>query len=494
MGNADQRHTFNPALHFDVVSGQYDIDFFLNRTISFTLEDHARRYDEFRWVIDNRDGAMTDIKNIVLGLTVRVRIGYVDDTQSWRTFIISRMAGGVGVLQKAGADMPAVGSNESTIEYSGRNRNAPDLKGRKRKKRAKGTAREPYVSSLGPTGKGGKLRKRAYRGGSTGDVTQLDSAHRNAWHGPLEGNQRIFNVRHVSDVIREIARRQGYTDERMHIQDTDDDVDHIVIPTGMSDAQYVEQQARKLNWDWKLDGRVCRFHEHGWKGAQRKIKAVFTYGGPDILTLNIDFDFNLPTPSSVKVAGYNPMKRGLVLGETDGTSSAIQNKVAMVFAFDDAGILSPDKAQRKKHLMRSSVYNIPGGSKGLANLKAQNEFIRRNIRAMKLSVQLVGNPDIEGGDTVKLKGTGCPLVDGDWFVDIARHIFNGTTYVTELDLRPPSKQKGKGKSVLVRGEVHDTDATDRNLSGYSHVFVRGRDAELRKLGLATPGSAKVGGR
>ena len=491
MANAIHRNTYNPALHFDVISGQHDIDFFLDRTLSFTLEDHARRYDEFRWTLDNRDGMLTAIHNIALGLAIRVRLGYADDTQMWRTFIISRMNGGVGVAQKAGSGMAAIGSGESTIEYTGRNRNAPDLRDKKKRKRGKGKKADPYVYSTKPTGRGGRLRARPNRGRPTQDITRLDRAQRDAWHGPLEGEQRIFHVRHVSDAIREIARRSGYIDERIFIQDTDDNVDHIIVPTGVSDAQYIEEQADKLNWEWKFDGNVCRFHEYGWKTSKVKPKTTFAYGGPDILSLSLDFDFNLPVPNSVKVVSHNPLRRGIILNHADIANSPIQNKVAIIFARGGPNSQSPDREQRRQHLLRDSVYNVSGGSKNLGNLKAQNEFVRRNIRAMRLTVQMVGNPDVEGGDTIQLVGTGCLLVDGDWYVDVARHIFSGTTYVTELDLRPPPKPKGA--STLFRLFYRDPEATQRNLSGVSIGHAKGRNAVLRHYGIQVPGSAKTGG-
>ena len=35
------------------------------------------------------------------------------------------------------------------------------------------------------------------------------------------------------------------------------------------------------------------------------------------------------------------------------------------------------------------------------------------------------------------------MVDGIWYVHTAKHVYDGTTYVTDIDLRPPSKSKNK---------------------------------------------------
>ena len=118
--NADKFNSWNPNFHVEVLHGTIPGAELRDRTVSLTLIDNAREYDTIEWVLINNDGLLTRIENMALGLLVQVRIGYMDYTMNWRTFVISRMRGGVGVYGRAN---PAVSEDNSTITLSGRNRN-----------------------------------------------------------------------------------------------------------------------------------------------------------------------------------------------------------------------------------------------------------------------------------------------------------------------------------------------------------------------------------
>ena len=434
--NAANRKTFNPSLHFDVVHGGYILDVLLDRTLSFTLEDNWKGYDQITWRLDNRDGLLTDVKHLALGLLVRVRLGYASDTQSWRSFVISRLTGGVGVATGGNA-IPAVGADDSIIEYSGRNRNAPDLRGRR------GRGKKAYRRNR-VTGRGVGKESRRFKGEATADILRYDNAKRSAWHGPLEGERRIFHVRHVSDAVREIALRHGYTEKDMYIETTSDNIETVIIPTGLTDFQFIEQKAAEYNWIFKENNNHFSFHSQRWsKAKSRGVKHIFTYGGADILNLGLDFDFRLPTPKNVRVSTYNPVRR-LVATENVTTEGA--NILDRTIIYDATGTF--DGEQRSTHLHRDPIYVMTGGDQQLAKLKAQNAFIAKHVRAMKINLRVVGNPDVGGGETLTLRGTGSPLVDGDWFIEKAMQVFSGTDYITEIKLGPPRKRSG-GRKVVV---------------------------------------------
>jgi hypothetical protein len=475
-GAADDRHTFNPNLFFDVVHGGFESEFLRNRTLSFTLTDNAKGYDEFSWSLDNRDGALTDVTKIALGLLLRVRLGYTDDTQNWRTFIVSRMQGGVGVANSEGDGGPAVGSGHDTIVYTGRNRNAPDLKARKSRKKGSSTASKSAKIPK-PTGRGTGHYSKRFKGKGSPGIMRYDSAQRDAWHGPTEGGDtRIFSVRHLSDAVKEIAYRNGYVQNKVFVQDTEDEVSHIVIPTGIADAQFLEMQADMLGWVFKMNPNTFHFHEERWKLGMRARSHTFTYGGPDILDLSVDFDFNLPVPGVVRTKSQNTLVRLLLDTSVTEEDSPVEHKIGIAF-FD-----ADTKASRKKYLKRDSTYCVPGGVKKQASLAAQNSMVNRHIRAMKLNLTLIGNPDVVGGDEINLKGTNCRLVDGKWYAEVVRQVFSGTTYVTEIDLRLPPKARGKGKVTTRRGELRDMDSIGKGLTkNYGHTYYSSTDARARRL-------------
>jgi hypothetical protein len=348
------------------------------------------------------------------------------------------MRGGVGVSMRGNA---AVGESESTITYSGRNRNAPDLRRRKGKRKKK---------SSGP-----RRSSRNTRGGeATSDVSQLEDVFRpDPMHGDKSQQSRIFNVRHLSDAAREIAIRVGYPPDKIFIEQTDDDLTSVVIPPRQSYSDFLAAQAAAINWVFKPDGKEFRFHPRRWEKDRKKVKEVFDYGaGADILSLQIDGDFRLPLPRTVKVSAYVPERRNVFVFQASADNNAVDSIGSLAILGDQSIVgVGPHRrseggASRRAYLSSDEESIIaPGGRIKLASQKAQNLFIQRNLRALKLNVALTGNPSLEGGDIIGIRGTGTPLVDNAWYIEVARHIFDGDTYQTSLDLRRPPTGKGKGE-------------------------------------------------
>lgn len=292
---AELFNTWNPILHFDVLMGGVAPAIMQERTLGFVLEDNSRVYDQIEWTLDNSDGLLTNVGNLALGQLVRVRLGYIDATTTWKTFIITRMNGGVGA---AGGDRRAVGSGESQITYYGRNRNAPDLRGKHNK--GGGIPR--------PTGKGHGNYQLHKRGGTTQDVTSLDQLKRSMVRNPDELT-RVYNVSKISDVAREIARELGYTDDKIFIQDTEDTRSMVVIPPGSSYDAFLRDAASELGWRLRVTEAGFHFHASNWSGLGKSEPLTLTYGGPDILSLTIDGDFRLPIPNKVSVRSHDPAMR-----------------------------------------------------------------------------------------------------------------------------------------------------------------------------------------
>jgi hypothetical protein len=461
---ADTFHTWNPVLRFDLLKGPFTDAELSERTLKLTITDNARKYDEIEWELDNRDGKMTQPQFIALGLMLRIRYGYDALTSRWRSFIISRMKGGVGVY---GRERAAVGSGESTITFTGRNRNAPDLKRKRGKRGASGYEKVP-------TGKGGKGRRRRFPGGSTADVTQSENLFRNDGLHYLKDTDvpRVFNVRHLSDAVREIAKRMGYPDSKIFIEPTDDEVTSIVIPAGVKYAEFLHMKKKDYGWMFKATGDGFHFHPEHWTKERKKLKEIFVYGaGRDILSLSIDADFRLPIPNKVSAVSYTPLRRATVVGEIGSQRSSVTDPLAHIHVLDDTKkVRAPSgSTARSRHLrQKEERYVTAAGATGRAGAKATKRFIDRNMRALTLSITITGNPRIYAGDTIGVTGTGTPLVDHEWYVSTAKHIFSGTTYVTELELKTPRKGKGKGVIMLHRG--HGVDRTGANRGGGSSQF------------------------
>lgn len=467
--NADKFNTWAPHFHVDVLEGTIPAAVLRERTLSLTLIDNAREYDTIEWTLLNNDGLLTRVENMALGLMVQVRIGYLDYTMNWRTFIISRMRGGVGVY---GKKHPAVAEGDASITLSGRNRNAPDLKGRRGKRGSK-------AGRMPKPGRSGRTYYRRSRGISTASIVQLDSAKKDGLASPTE-LERTIRVTKLSDAIREIGRCMGYSDRRMFIADTEDFVAEVIIPQGATYADFIHQQARVLGWDSKI-GSSLAFHPPRWRRDKTTAVLELTYGGPDIIELDLDADFRLPAPRSVKTKTYNPVLRKGAVAEAQDSNSVIVDKTGQFLVIDNRGRRMQGAETREVNLRRTEVSYVTGGMQNRALAKAERAFMDKHVRAMALGVTIVGNPHVVARDEVVIGGTGCQLVDGRWFVDQAQHIYNGTTYVTKLDLRPPTKKKKRGGlRKLFKGAVQDIKGSaPKQKTG--EILAVGTDVELGQV-------------
>jgi len=461
---ASERYfTWNPVLYFDSVDSAFTGEELRQRTLKFTLEDNARGYDKIEWDLDNRDGALTRPDTVSLGLTIRVRYGYQGNTSRWRTFIVNRVRGGVGV---SGRPDPAIGSNESVIRFSGRNRNAPDA----RRKRSKGAKKRSYNT----------FRTKKYKGGPSAGVTKYDQQNRydaTQLYDDSPGAPRVFQVRHMSDAVREIGRRCGYPESKIIVADTEDDLASAIIPAGMSYADYMWTQSLDLEWIYKADENALRFYPPGWKGTKERKAHAFDYGGPDILQLTTDWDFQLPAAGKVTGVSVLPEIHASVFGSAAATEVGVQTPHGILYQVTPGQrVRTPGGTRRREVLHRDEVrFAAPGGITRFNTTAATQKFIKRYMRAFKIALQLVGNPAVYGGDTVRIRRTGSKIIDypkSEWYASTVRHIFDGTTYQSNIDLRvPPGSVRGKTPKI-VPIMVKDLEGAALGLSSAAIAYMK----------------------
>jgi len=420
-------NTWNPQLHFEMVGGGLSTEELVGRTLGLTLTDRDRNFDHIEWELDNSDGLLTRPEYIATGLMVRLKLGYIDGPMPWRAFVINRMRGGVGVW---GRDNPAVGDNERKITFLGRNRNAP---GGSRSRGKRGRARAPS-----------KRTRKVY--GPTLDVTEHELL--------LEQKDlpRRIPCQTTSEGVEKIAERNGFVGSfYARIEPTADAIEQLTIPDGMSDGTYLSMLARKHHFVSKIDAGIFRWHSQTWEGAKYRVVESYQYGmGPDIITLDIDADFRLPTPARVKASGYDYRLRRGMIADLDHSKLAAKSGVTVATFYNDFRGLD----DRERVLTRSEVMPIISATQLSADSKAVARFVRRHLNAFVINLTVVGNPRLVAGHLLELGGTGSPFVDGTWTIKEARHIFNGSTYVSSAKLKQTAKPStGKGRGRLNRGMV-----------------------------------------
>lgn len=415
-------NTWNPIFQAEVLDGVIPSEVFLSRTLEFTYTDRLTQYDFIEWKLDNRDGLLSRPEMLAAGLLIRIRLGYNGAEMPWRTFIINRAKGGLGVF---GRSNPAVGSAESVITFEGRNRNAAGGKGGRSQK-----------TSWSKTAHVPPKKQKIYGPTMTGQ-TDLMTGKRL--------KPRIIEARTLTDGIREIARRSGFEGPFALIEDCEEELEsrRLVIPESWTDGQFLAAEAQRRKWVFKIDGDYLHFHSVGWPEANFDVVDSLVYGsGPDILELTIDADFQLPLPRSIRVQGMNPKTRQLIT--YDATAAQLQGSATLSVAHLKNLEHPAREPQVKQDLIFSTI------ATNLKELKKQaiDAFIARHMRAFQINLTCVGNPRLLAGRLLDLSGVGNPFVDNRWCIKEARHRIrpgsSGLVYITETHLGPPPKKAGPG--------------------------------------------------
>lgn len=437
---AGEYYTWARAVHVEIVNSRIPPDELRNRTLELVYVDRDRNFDHIEWKLDNRDGYLTHVDRIAYGMMIKLRIGYEGSAMPWKTFIINRIRGGVGVSNR---ELASVGEKEAVVTYYGRNRNAPG-----------GRTSKPWRKSAAPPP---KKAKKTYP--ATTSVTKHDLLM-----APNLG-PRIVLGKTTSDIVLEIGRRHGFEASFALVEPTDDSLEggQATIPPGMSDGTYLSILARRggRRFSFFLDEYGLHWHSPHWKGAELKIADRLIYGGsPDILELEIDCDFRLPVPTKVTGHNYSWLRRAAHFQEVDFDKAQTSLNMATAYseAFNDPEIAAA--------IGRHEIYPIAGSGKEARTRKhILQRFLKRHMRAFQINIKTVGNPKLLAGRLVHLSGTGSRIVDRALYIAEARHTVSDLTYVTEVKAKHPPKRYAGAVAVGHFQEVgYDKDSKQLNMA------------------------------
>lgn len=409
-------YTWNPQLHFEVIRGGPVSEEFVRRTLQFSLTDQSDQFDSIEWTLNNEDGLLTSPAYLALGVIVRVKVGYLGSPTPWRTMLITRVKGGVGVSTDE-IGCRAIGEAECKVTYSGRNRNARGPKTNRVRSPADNPRPAPKQTKSSKPRKSSRVNLV-----STSDITQWDMALKRRKAGSVIPGRRL------SDVVKYIAEDNGFTDTWALIEPSPDTlaggaytVDHDV-----PDAYILSSLANRVGFIFKVDDLGLHWHSPGWtQGQSTHVLREYTYGGHNVLGLSIDGDYRLPTLDKVTGKGLDPTTRIEHVVSASGQSTGTDPVVDVI-----------DQDRMANLSVANHVINTPGAG-GVAPATVQESFIASHLQTFKIILDLVGDPGVLASCLVRVKGTGSKLVDRVWAVQEATHTFSGTDYKTRLTLRPP---------------------------------------------------------
>jgi phage protein D len=250
-----------------------------------------------------------------------------------------------------------------------------------------------------------------------------------------------------SEIIREVAFRNGYTEESVHIEDTAE-VFEVVTQSNLTDAQFIRKMANKQGCEFFVD--YDGFHWHTRNLSQAPITRLVYYTDDrqgDIISFNIENDLTRK-PSRVRVRGVNPQTgetiEAVADDKSDSNRDALQPEpgtkqpIFEIDKFVDGLKASYETTKAKENeapgTTQHDVSERPVNTIEEAETHAKKIFRKASQRAVKMQLNLVGDATIVGKSVILIEGMGKRL-SGRYYIKNIRHsIRGGGTYTMTAEL------------------------------------------------------------
>ena len=259
-----------------------------------------------------------------------------------------------------------------------------------------------------------------------------------------------------SEVVEVIAARNGYMDDTLLMDDTPE-VFEIITQNNLTDAQMLRKLAHLEGKEFFVD--FDGLHWHGRDLEQAPIRELIYYTDPeqgDIIDFDIENDITRK-PARVRVKSRNPETgktvTGLADNNTDTSRPILQETKALeefIIDFDpESG--APISGTRQLAPTQTVAHedDIPSNAQTETEAKteAKRRYRKATQRAVKMTIRMVGDPNLVAKSVIKVRGMGTRL-SGKYYVQKATSVLSGgQVYGMSLKLITDGYQRryGSGK-------------------------------------------------
>jgi phage protein D len=245
-----------------------------------------------------------------------------------------------------------------------------------------------------------------------------------------------------SDVVREIAKRNGFGVEAQHIEDTTQTFETIVQPN-ISDARMLKRLAFKEGFEFFIDHDGLHWHRRDL--AQAPTREFRWYNG-DITEENAIESYSVENdltakPAKTKLRGRNPRtgKPYEVVGSNADTKRDVLSEIVEIRDYETG--------EWKKELRASSEETKPSSEadENVAKKRADGRFRKISQTAVKLTLQVIGDPLVLAKTVVIVSGLGKRLSGRYYVKEVTHSIADG--YPMTLKLITDGSRGHTGVSV-----------------------------------------------
>lgn len=261
------------------------------------------------------------------------------------------------------------------------------------------------------------------------------------------GRCRTFENATRSDVVRQIANENGYDGEFLHIDDTSERFE-VIAQSGSTDAQFINRLAAREGFEFYVD--YDGFHWHARRLGARPIRRIVYYTDRtgdvlDGVTIKNDITRR---PGRVRVRGRNPVTGEDIDEVADNEEDSDRETLSELFEIidpDTGASTTVERAVAQEETVATSQQTAEAGG-----AEARARFRRAQQVAVKMTLPIIGDPQIYAKTVIELEGFGQRLSQL-YYVKKASHTLGSGGYVTKLELVSDGHGGHSTRSTRARG-------------------------------------------
>ena len=259
---------------------------------------------------------------------------------------------------------------------------------------------------------------------------------------------RAFTNMRRSDIVRQVAAENGFADaDTVDVEDTPI-VYESVHQARSTDAAFLTRLAHLQGFEFYVDWDG--FHWHSRRTGQRPARALEYFTAPavgEVMEWNVENDITA-RPARTRVQGRDLLNRQDIDVHSDDASDT--DRVALA---ENREIVDPESGDSisatTSRASSEETRTTTAQDAASAQAEARARFRHVQLTAVKMTLTMVGDPEMFAKSVVELRGFGRRLSQRYW-VKVAKHTIRGS-YTTALNLASDGDGGHARESLLARG-------------------------------------------
>jgi phage protein D len=256
-----------------------------------------------------------------------------------------------------------------------------------------------------------------------------------------EAKTRSWEAKTRSDVVREIASEHGFEGLFVDIEETEETID-MINQSAETDARFLKRLAAREHFEFWVDDTGFHWRKRNQGTAPAQVLTWFhDQGGGDIISVNVESDINRRA-GSVEVRGRDPLTKTNIKEKANSENVDRETLAALTEVTDpEAGSTPLQKRNATVSVHPTSVVNA-----AQAKRESGARYRKSEKQAVKLSLQMVGDPSFRAKAIVEVRGISAYL-SGKYYVKEVKHTLSSSGYLMDVKLsRDGTGARTKGKN------------------------------------------------